>query len=78
MSVHIPGYRTIKTTGQVYKVWIEIEEYDIEEETGHTLGPLNIPCSGTFATLEEAEQLAERLAAQVEVCKEGLEEVDHP
>jgi hypothetical protein len=37
-----------------YKVWVEIEEYDTETESGETTGLMDIGCSGTFDTIEEA------------------------
>lgn len=50
------------TTGKVYKVWVEIEEYDIEEEHGENSGAaLSIPCTATFRTEEEAFALAEKM-----------------
>lgn len=47
--------------GTVYKVWVEIEEYDEEEGHGETCGGLDIGCSGTFGTIEEAHAHAKRI-----------------
>lgn len=44
-----------------YKVWIEVEEYDDETESGETLGCLDIGCSGSFDTEEEAHAFAKEL-----------------
>jgi hypothetical protein len=43
----------------VYKVWVEIEEYDTDTEHGETVPLLDIPCSGTYATAELAKAAAE-------------------
>lgn len=53
------------TTGKVYKVWIEIEEYDIEEGVGETI-PCSTGCTATFATSDEADALAEQIQAAFE------------
>lgn len=45
----------------VYKVWIDIEEYDEDTGDGALLDCINIGCSGTFATREEAEAFAKEL-----------------
>lgn len=49
------------TSGIVYKVWIEIERYDIDREQGETIDLLNVSCSGTFATVDDARDHAMKL-----------------
>lgn len=46
---------------KVYKVWIEIEEYDEETGNGVTLPLLDCGSSGTFDTEEEAREHALKL-----------------
>jgi hypothetical protein len=53
------------TTGKVYKVWIDIEEYDIEGGHGELLD-MSIPCTGTYATEDEALAVAERMHSAFE------------
>ncbi len=42
----------------VYKVWIDIDEYDEDSEDGKLLDSLNIPCTATFDTFEKANRFA--------------------
>ncbi len=49
------------TTGKVYKVWIEIEEYDIKRGDGETVHCLSTGSTATFRTIEEAEALAKQI-----------------
>lgn len=63
------------TTGRVYKVWIEIEEYDIESGRGRPVDCLEIPCSGTFVTEARARALAKDLHALANEI--GDDEVRH-
>lgn len=58
--------KPLRKTGRVYKVWIDIEEYDIASEHGVLLDSLTIPCTATFATEEEAVKYAERINAHFE------------
>jgi hypothetical protein len=44
-----------------YKVWIEIEACDEDADTYDTVTPIDIGCSGSFDTLEEAEAFARAL-----------------
>ncbi len=48
---------------KVYKVWIDIEEYDDEEESGELddIATIDIGYSGTFDTIEEARAFAKQL-----------------
>jgi hypothetical protein len=53
--------------GKVYKVWVEIEEYDVAEGHGENSGAaLSIPCTATFKTEGEAVALAEKMHAAFE------------
>lgn len=61
-------------SGKVYKVWIDIEEYDIESGNGQLLDCLNIGSTATFETLDEAEQLANRINEQ---HQDAPGQVDH-
>lgn len=55
----------MRTTGKVYKLWIDIEEYDIEREHGELLD-CPLPCTGTYATADEALEVARRMHAAYE------------
>lgn len=43
---------------KVYKVWIEIEEYDEESGVGETVPLIDFAATADFETLEEAHQFA--------------------
>lgn len=64
------------TKGKVYKVWIEIEEYDIEAEEGVTVDALSFPCTATFRTADQAVNFAARLHTVADSIK--ARRIQHP
>lgn len=50
------------TTGNVYKLWLNTETYDVKEGSGQLDDNLDIECSGTWATEEDAQAAAEALS----------------